>query len=507
MRVGGRRCAVGRATPLSALAGTRLRLRLRDYGSCGRSPADAGSLYVRKVGPDRAGGPRGWVYKVGNRAGTTGAADPSGPFGTGRRLRGGRLLWFWCLQSRAGGCQRTLDARPEASTVAAGAPLRVRVRGYDDNGRGVPVAGALVRAGGAQALTGADGVATVTRAGGRGRRAGHGRARRHGALVPGAGGGGVRRALVLLALLLALALAGCGFGAGDAPKGAGTELTVSRNFGADEMGSSKQKRIPAGETVMRLLQRSFEVETRYGGGFVQEIDGVGGGRRDGRPVDWFFYVNGIEADQRRRRAAARGRRPRVVGPPRLGRRDAHPGGRRLLSGAVRVRAARASGCRCGSNARPTRSAPARRCGPGSRTRARRSAASRRWARRRARRCCGCWSGAGPTSAATRPRAASSRGRRPPASSPGRPPRATASRCSTPAATTVRTLGAGSGLVAATSYLDQQPTWVVAGTDDVGVAAAAAALNETRLRDHFAVAVESGREIPVPLPMGGGTASP
>ena len=162
VRVGGRRCAVGRATPLSALAGTRLRLRLRDYGSCGRSPADAGSLYVRKIGPDRAGGPRGWVYKVGNRAGTTGAADPSGPFGTGRRLRGGRLLWFWCLQNRAGGCQRTLDARPESSSVAAGALLRVSVRGYDDNGRGVPVAGALVRAGAAQALTGADGVATVT---------------------------------------------------------------------------------------------------------------------------------------------------------------------------------------------------------------------------------------------------------------------------------------------------------------------------------------------------------
>ena len=36
------------------------------------------------------------------------------------------------------------------------------VRGYDDNGRGVPVAGALVRLGGAQALTGADGVASVT---------------------------------------------------------------------------------------------------------------------------------------------------------------------------------------------------------------------------------------------------------------------------------------------------------------------------------------------------------
>ena len=102
---------------------------------------------MRKVGPDRAGGPRGWVYKIGHRAGTTGAADPSGPFGTGKRLRGGRLLWFWCEQNRANGCQRTLELRPDASTVAPGAPLRVAVRGYDDNGRGVAVAGALVRLG------------------------------------------------------------------------------------------------------------------------------------------------------------------------------------------------------------------------------------------------------------------------------------------------------------------------------------------------------------------------
>ena len=164
VRVGGRRCAVGRATPLSVLAGTRLRVRVRDYGgSCGRSPADAGALYVTQVGRDRRGGPRGWVYKVGNRAGTTGAADPSGPFGTGRRLRGGqRLLWFWCVQDRATGCQRTLEATPERSTVAPGGPLRVTVRGYDDNGRGVLVGGAVVRLGGATAVTGADGVATVT---------------------------------------------------------------------------------------------------------------------------------------------------------------------------------------------------------------------------------------------------------------------------------------------------------------------------------------------------------
>ena len=64
---------------------------------------------------------------------------------------------------------------------------------------------------------------------------------------------------------------------------------------------------------------------------------------------------------------------------------------------------------------------------------------------------------------------------------------------------VRTLGPGSGLVAATRFLDQQPTWVVTGTDQVGVAAAAAALHEARLKDHFAIALEKGREVPLPLP--------
>ena len=54
----------------------------------------------------------------------------------------------------------------------------------------------------------------------------------------------MRSGLLLLALMLALA--GCGVGAGAAPKGAGTELTVSRDFGAKEMGASKQEKIPAG---------------------------------------------------------------------------------------------------------------------------------------------------------------------------------------------------------------------------------------------------------------------
>ena len=314
------------------------------------------------------------------------------------------------------------------------------------------------------------------------------------------------RALLLLALALALALAGCGFGAGDAPKGAGTELTVSRNFGAEEMGSSKQKRIPAGETVMRLLQRSFEVETRYGGGFVQTIDGVGGGRRAGRPVDWFFYVNGIEAD---RGAAAR----RLAAGDRVWW-DHHDWGAAMRIPAV-----------VGSYPEPFVSGP-----QGKRVPVRiECAADAQHACKEVRTQLGdagaTIGGLSPLGTEAGPavlrllvgRWADVRRdptvRRieqgPKTSGVFARPAAKGDRLELldPRGAAVRTLGAGSGLVAATSYLDQQPTWVVAGTDDVGVAAAAAALNETRLRDHFAVAVESGREIPLPLPVGGGTASP
>ena len=62
----------------------------------------------------------------------------------------------------------------------------------------------------------------------------------------------------------------------------------------------------------------------------------------------------------------------------------------------------------------------------------------------------------------------------------------------------RTLGAGSGLVAAAGYQEYPPTWLVTGTDDVGVAAAAAALTEDGLRYRFALAIEAGKGIPLPL---------
>ena len=47
---------------------------------------------------------------------------------------------------------------------------------------------------------------------------------------------------------------------------------------------------------MRFLQRYAEVDTGYGGRFVDAIEGLRSGSRRGERRDWFYYVNGIEAD-------------------------------------------------------------------------------------------------------------------------------------------------------------------------------------------------------------------
>lgn len=152
VRVSGRRCAVAEATALAALARSRPgRLRLRDFGTCSSRPRDAAGLLVTGIGPDRNRGQRGWVYKVGHRAATAGAADPGGPFGRGRLRARTRVTWFYCV--RAADCQRTLDVRAQA--VAGG--VVATVRGYDDAGEGGPIEGATVTTAGVSGLTGADG--------------------------------------------------------------------------------------------------------------------------------------------------------------------------------------------------------------------------------------------------------------------------------------------------------------------------------------------------------------
>jgi hypothetical protein len=157
VRADGRPCAAGDGTALAALVRSRPgRLRLRDFGSCSRSPRDGGGLFVSAIGPDRNRGQNGWVYKVGRRSATAGAGDPSGPFGRGRLRSGQRVTWFYC-RLQAGGCQRTLEVRARAEPGG----LVAEVRAYDEEGRGVAVDGARVSAAGASALTGADGSARL----------------------------------------------------------------------------------------------------------------------------------------------------------------------------------------------------------------------------------------------------------------------------------------------------------------------------------------------------------
>jgi Domain of unknown function (DUF4430) len=94
----------------------------------------------------------------------------------------------------------------------------------------------------------------------------------------------------LAALLLALgALAGCG----EEAAGEGTaHLWITSDRGSEVVLTTT---VPAGISAMEALRRKADVETRYGGRFVQAIDGIEGSLADQH--DWFFYVNGYEADR------------------------------------------------------------------------------------------------------------------------------------------------------------------------------------------------------------------
>jgi Domain of unknown function (DUF4430) len=94
---------------------------------------------------------------------------------------------------------------------------------------------------------------------------------------------------LVVALLLALsALAGCG--EERAGEGRAT-LWVTRDRGADVVLTAS---VPAGISAMEALRRKADIETRYGGRYVQAIEGIEGDL--GKQSDWFYYVNGYEAD-------------------------------------------------------------------------------------------------------------------------------------------------------------------------------------------------------------------
>jgi hypothetical protein len=91
------------------------------------------------------------------------------------------------------------------------------------------------------------------------------------------------------ALLGAAALTGCGV----TSRGKGhAQVWVTRDRGGTVVVT---KKVPAGQTAMAALVSVAKVKTRYGGRFVQSIDGVSGSLSQRR--DWFYFVNGYEADR------------------------------------------------------------------------------------------------------------------------------------------------------------------------------------------------------------------
>lgn len=302
-----------------------------------------------------------------------------------------------------------------------------------------------------------------------------------------------RIAALLAALLAALGAGGCAEAARDDDEPA--RLTVTSDFGSQRLLERRAVELPAGETAMRMLQRAADVETRYGGGFVQCVGDACGGSEAGRRRDWFYYVNGIEApkgaaatrvrpgdrvwwDRRDWDGAARV--PAVVGSfpePFL-----HgPAGERLP---VRVECRDPGSEVC----RDARAALVEHGIPASKTTLRQTTAEETL-----RVVVGTWPELR-ADGALRPLedGPAASGVFAEVGSDGRSIALLDAR-----GDVVRRLGRGAGLVAATRVGEQQPVWGLVGTDEAGVAAAVRAFDEQTLRGRYAVAADASGAIPLP----------
>jgi hypothetical protein len=295
-----------------------------------------------------------------------------------------------------------------------------------------------------------------------------------------------------VAIALAVAVAGCGLGPG--PGTGGVTLTVTRDFGSRPLATVHRAHVPGSETVMRMLQRSLSVQTRYGGGFVESIDGHTG---TSSQTDWFYYVNGVEAPQGAATTAvhhddriwfdlhdwrATDTIPAVVGsfPEPFANGI---GGKRYpttIECAPNVDAA----CKRVSSALSSAGVPlaSQLLGTGS-------------GPDTLGVVVGTWSEIQPEVAAELiAHGPSASGVYAKFAGPG----GSSLQLLNPAGGVARTLGPGAGLVAATADSSSAPTWLITGTDVAGVTAAAGAVSQTALHDHFAVAVRGRQVFPVPL---------
>jgi len=304
-------------------------------------------------------------------------------------------------------------------------------------------------------------------------------------------GSGIAAAAAVLAALAP----GCGLGSGESGEGVAS-LTVSRDYGAELMLEASEPEPSGSETVLRLLDREAEITTRYGGGFVDSIEGVAGELAGGRSRDWFFYVNGVESPVGAAEVAVRGgdriwwdhrdwteamRVPAVVGSFPEPFAQASAEGERL---AVRVECAgvRAPCERVGerlSDAGVEASTPG---GASAGEPALRLLVGP-WARLRADPVAAQLDG-GPQASGVFARFERFRS--------GYRLLALDQR-----AEVAREDDSGAGLVAALRRGERPPTWLVTGTDRAGVAAAAAALDPGRLAHRYALLTSAEGDLPLP----------
>jgi hypothetical protein len=294
-------------------------------------------------------------------------------------------------------------------------------------------------------------------------------------------------------VVLSFAFVSCGLGAGQAPSA--VQILVTREFGGQLLRQIDRPAVKGEETVMSLLRRNdATVTTRFGGGFVQSIDGVGGGQEAGQPVDWFYYVNGILASKG---AAATRVHPgdhiwwdrhdwsQTEGVPAVVGSFPEPflngiGGKRLP---VRIDCAEVGGYACRTVAARFRAlgVPAGVAGVGNSGEPQTlRVLVGRWSRIRGGEARAIDRGPGSSGVYAR------------FSPDGRTLTVLDAQ-----GRAVRTLPAGTGLIAATRHAEDAPVWVVTGTDATGVDLAARAFDTPVLHGHFAVALTSAGALPAP----------
>jgi len=297
----------------------------------------------------------------------------------------------------------------------------------------------------------------------------------------------------VVAIAAVLATTGCGLGAG---RGTGNvSVTVTRNFGTTELAQTTDPRVPGSETVMRTLERHFRVETRYGGGFVHSIDGTAGTPSH---VDWFFYVNGVQASKG---AAASGvhRGDRIWW-------DLHDWSATQSVPAVVGSFPEPFLHGVGGKRLPTVIECAPDVGPACR---RVSAELSRLGVRVAMQFIGTGSGSDSLAVVVgtwhdvRRQIVASLIEQGPAASGvyARFAGPSVLELMDPRGQLSRRLGAGAGLIAATTQGSAEPTWLITGTDPAGVAAAATAFTPSSLHDRFALAVTGAARLALPLDSG------